>query len=245
MSKFIDRLKQVSQPPAPAMGFRSNSNQTARLKLQLAVVVSNGLGESGGAADAIIVTRPKTAVEGRLWGVWLKKGDLAEVDKATEAGADFVVLPSSGAVIPADRKIGRVLQVSPSITDVMLRTVNDLPVDAILLSDDKDAAMDITWQRLMLFQRFAGLAQKPVIVPVPVSATAAELQLVWETGVSGILVEAKDTPDAEALAKLREAIDGLQFPSRKRKEKPSAVLPQVTVKEEHEEEEEPDEGDDD
>jgi hypothetical protein len=245
MSKFIDRLKQVNQPQALAMGFRPNKAQAARPKVQLAVFLGNGMTESVSAADAVIVTRAKAAVEGSVWGVWLKKGDLAEADKASDAGADFVVLPTTGPVIPPDRKVGRILLVSPSITDILLRTVNDLPVDAVLLSDDKEDSAEITWQRLMLFQRFAGIVQKPVLVPVPISATAAEIQLVWETGVSGVLVETKEPSDAAALPALREKIDSLQIPSRKRKEKPSAVLPQVTVAEEPEKEEEPDEGDDD
>lgn len=243
MSKFIDRLKQVSQPLPVAMGFRANKTEMARPKIQLAVVLGNGVNRPLSAADAVIVTRAKAAVEGSLWGIWLKNGDLAEVDKAADAGADFAVLPATGSVIPADRKIGKILQVIFSVTDVLLRTVNDLPIDAVLLSDDKDVVTDITWQRLMLFQRFAAIVQKPVLVPVPVTISAAELQLVWETGVSGVLVEVKEPSDADALPALRESIDSLQYPSRRKKEKPAATLPQVTVAEESKEEEEPDEDD--
>jgi len=245
MSKFVDRLKQVYQPLRDSMGFRPNKAENARPRIQLAVFLSTGTAENMSAADVVIVSRAKAAVEGSLWGIWLKRGDLAEVDKATEAGADFAVLPGTGAVLPADRKIGKILQLSPSITDVLLRTVNDLPVDAVLLAEDKENGADITWQKLMLFERFAAIVQKPVLVPVPSTASAAELQLVWETGVCGVLVEVKEPADAAALPALRESIDSLQFPSRKKKEKPTATLPHVTVAEESGEDEEPDEGDDD
>jgi hypothetical protein len=243
MSKFIDRLKGVSQPQAPAMGFRANKDGTTRLKIQLAVVVSSESVDSA-AADAVIINRPKAASESRPWGVMLRKGDLGEVDKALAAGADFVVLPPTGTVIPADRKVGKVLQVNASITDVLLRTVSDLPVDAVLLAEDKDGAGEITWQRLMLCRRFAGIVQKPVLVPVPLATSAAELQHVWETGVSGVVVEVKEPAEAAALPALRERIDSLQYPSRMRKEKPAAVLPQVAVANEPEEQEEPDEDED-
>ena len=244
MSKFIEKLKQVFQPTLSPMGFGARKAETARPKLQLSAILANSVTEPLPAADAVIVNRAKAATEGARWGISLKKGDLTEVDKATEAGADFAILPSAGAVLPADRKIGKVLQISPAITDILLRTVNDLPVDAILLGEDKENGAEITWNKLMLCQRFAGMVQKPVLVPVPLAATAPELQLVWETGVSGVVVEVKEPTDAAALVTLRERIDSLQYPSRKRKERLTAVLPQVAPAKESEDEE-PDEGDDD
>jgi hypothetical protein len=53
------------------------------------------------------------------------------------------------------------------------------------------------------------------------------------------------TSDARLLAELRERIDGLQFPARRRKERVSATLPRIaTVAEQTQPEEEPDEDDD-
>jgi hypothetical protein len=165
-----------------------------------------------------------------------------EVDKAIETGADFAILPASGTVLPSDKKIGKILQISSSVTDVLLRTVNDLPVDAVLVTEDSDGGV-ITWQKLMLCKRFASMLTKPVLVPILLTVTGAELQLIWEMGVTGVMVDIKSISDANALDTLRQLIDGLQYPSPKKQEKLTPVLPQTIAK--AEKPEEPDEDDDD
>ena len=70
----------------------------------------------------------------------LAKGDAEEVAKAVKAGADFVVLPISGEVLAPDKKLGKILQIEDSVSDIMLRTVGDLPADAVLLMENKETA---------------------------------------------------------------------------------------------------------
>jgi hypothetical protein len=245
MSKFIDRLKQVSQTPTASIGFRPKKAESTRPKIQLVASLheySQSLVSKFAAADAIVVTETKSFSDDTLWGIRLGKGVLEEVDKAIETGADFAILPSSGIVLPSDRKIGKILQISASVTDVLLRTINDLPVDAVLVTDDSEGGV-INWQKLMLCKRFAGMLTKPVLVPIPLAVTAAELQLIWEMGVNGVTVDIKSISDANSLDTLRQLIDGLQYPSPKKREKLTPVLPQTVAK--TEKPEEPDEDDDD
>jgi hypothetical protein len=245
MSKFIDRLKQVSQPPTLSIGFRPKKVEPTRPKIQLVAFLhedSQSLVSKLAAADAIVVRETKPFSDDTLWGIQMGKGALEEVDKAIETGADFAILPSSGTVLPSDRKIGKILQISASVTDVLLRTVNDLPVDAVLVTEDGEGNA-ITWQKLMLCKRFTGMLTKPVVVPIPHTVTGAELQLIWETGVNGVMVDMKSISDTSALDTLRQVIDGLQYPSPKKREKLTPVLPQTVAK--TEQPEEPDEDDDD
>jgi hypothetical protein len=236
MSKFIERLKQVSQPPPPPMGFRASRNNEKRPKLQLVAAVQADVPPDKLAiADAVIVPDAKSGFEGVVWGVRLRPKD--RIDSVIKAGADFVVLPAESAVISADKKIGKALEINESIADALLRAVNELAVDAVTLAEDGGG---LTWRRLMTFERFAGILNKPVLVQAAADSTAEELQMIWQTGVSGIIVKVAGDTDEGALATLHNRIDGLEFPSRKHREKVQAVLPRVAPPSEEVEEGEDD-----
>ncbi|HEX9897046.1 MAG TPA: hypothetical protein VGA85_05245 [Dehalococcoidales bacterium] len=246
MSKFIDRLKKVSQPLPPQMGFRPKSAESARPKIQLVASLHDfphTPADKLTAADAVVVPDTKSITAEVLCGLQQKKGTLGEVDKAIEAGADFIILQFKGAVVPSDKKIGKILQIDSSVTDVMLRTVNDLPLDAVMVTQDSEDSSAITWQKLMLSRRFSGMLMKPVLVSIPPTVNAEELQLLWEMGVSGVVVDIKGDTDVTALDALRKLINGLQYPSPRKRERLMAVLPQVSA--ETKKPEEPDEDDDD
>ena len=245
MSEFIDRLKQVFQPPPPPMGFRPKSTDDTRPKIQLVAHVRNYPQSQieNLAADAIITSELKPVKTDILQGLWMDKGNLEKVDKAIESGADFVVLPSSGVILPADKKIGKILQINSSVTDVLLRTINDLPLDAVLIDEDNENDGSVTWQKLMLYRRFTGMLTKPVLATISSAVTAAELQLMWEARVSGVIIDIKSASDTAALENLRNLINGLKYPSLKKQEKVMPILPQAASK--TEKLEEPDEDDDD
>lgn len=246
MSKFIDRLKQISLPSPKVMGFRQNNETTARLKIQLAAFVHRStetLVNKLSAADAIIINDSKQLPPDILWGFAVEKVSIEDVDKAVEAGADFVVLPADETVLSPDKDTGKVLQLDESVSDILLRAVNELPLDAVLVTGDSVTGTGITWRKLMQFRRFSGLVSKPVLVSIPPEVTSAELQLIWEMGISGVVVSVKTASDVNLLNKVREIINGLQHPSPKKKERLIPFLPQggaPTTKPE-----EPDEDDDD
>jgi hypothetical protein len=227
MSKFIERLKHVSQPPPPPLGFGRRKTEPTRPKIQVLVFLGDKLTDSPASADAIVFPEVKTGVEDIPGGVLLKKGEPGDIDKLVEAGMDFVILPSDGDVIRGKKKIGKILLVNPGVTDYLLRSVSDLPVDAVTVATSKEEDKKLTWERLMLCHRFAGLITKPVLVPVPLDATADELQMVWDTGVSGIVIDVKTASDATALTNLRENVDSLKYPAKRNFERLSPVLPHI------------------
>lgn len=246
MSKFIDRLKQVIQPPPPPMGFRPKNVEDFRPKIQLVARLHNykpSQIDSLTAADAFIISEPETLKNDIPYGLWLDTGTVEEVNKAIEKGADFVVFPASGDILPSDKKIGKILKLNPSVTDVLLRTTNDLPLDAVLIDEDNDSHSIIDWQKLMLSRRFTSMLTKPVLVPVSLTVTATELQLIWDAKISGVLVDIKSAADTTVLENLRKLINELTYPSPKKPDKLMPILPQATAK--PEKLEEPDEDDDD
>jgi hypothetical protein len=246
VSKFIDRLKQVLQPAPQPMGFRPSNSVSSRPKIQLVANLSTDAGALENrlaVADAIILPASQHISTEIVWGIETKKGILEEVKQAKEAGADFVVLTTGGTVIPTGQEIGKILRVESSITDVLLRTINELPIDAVLIEDNASDLL-LTWQRLMLVHRFAGFLSKSLLLPVLPGITAEELKLIWETGVSGVVIDISSKTDTAALKNLRQIINELPFQSPKKREKLSAVLPHI-AEEVHKEEPDKDDDDDD
>jgi len=249
MSKFVERLQQVLQPMVQSMGFISAKSEQARPRIQLVVDIANGKLKSPlkepDKADALLV--PISAVvDGKtISGVRLSKGDAEEVEKSIKAGVDFIILPADGEVLPSDQKIGKILQVEAAITDILLRTVSALPVDAVLIKEEENGLV-LTWKRLMMIHRFSSLAGKPLLIEVLPTVTDTELQQIWEAGVSGIIVKT-DAEQAETVAlNLRNIIDKLTFPSKRKQEKSMAIVPHIESAPEQPKEDDGDgDGDDD
>ncbi len=249
MSKFIERLQQVMTPTVQSMGFMTAKAQCARPKIQLVLNVNGGKAKTplkdAVGADAIIFSN--SAIDGAeaAAGMRLVRGDAEEVAKAVKAGADFVVLPISGEVLAPDKKLGKILQIEDSVSDIMLRTVGDLPADAVLLMENKENSLALTWQRLMLIRKFAALSGKPLLIEVLTDVKETELQQIWDAGVSGIVVRV-DVEQAEAVsANLRQIIEKLTFPSKQKNGKNMAIVPAVSVAAEApKEDDDDDDGDD-
>jgi hypothetical protein len=172
------------------------------------------------------------------WGGWLKEIGRGGVGKMAEAGCDFVVFPADSASLEIlqDKKLGKILEVEPSLEPGLLKAVDDLPADAVLVAGEQGKGHFITWHHLMLFRRCANLLTKPLLVSVPSGVTAGELQALWEAGVGGVVVEA-----AEKLTKLRQIIDKLTLPSPGKRRKAEPLVPHIpgetgAVSEEEEEE---------
>jgi hypothetical protein len=178
------------------------------------------------------------AVSDIPWGGWLKDIGREEIKPIVAAGGDFVVFPATSAslAILQDDEVGKILEVEALLNEGLLKTINDLPVDAVLIAGEQDKFL--TWHHLMLFRRCADLLTKPLLVSVPSDVAANELQALWEAGVVGVVVA---TQPVGRIAELRQLIDKLTFPSPRRRRKIEPLLPRiaeetVTVSEEEEEE---------
>ena len=241
MSKLIDKLLKVSQPQPQAMGFKAVKAEI-RPKIQLIANLATANVKELPAADAIILNASESRNMKSIWGVRSTKNGLEEIDQLIKSGADFAILSTNGETIPSEKKIGKVLEIEASITDILLRSVNEMPVDAVFLSNGE---LSLTYKRLMLIQRFASLVNKPLLVEVLPDITETQLQLIWETGASGIIVTV-DAEQAETVTKnLRKVIDKLSYPSRRKRDKSVVTLPHVVPPAEEPEEDEGDGDDDD
>jgi len=255
VSKLIDKLNQMSKGGSKPIGFRAAPSASTKTKMLLIASLAQAgevsrLADSLGGADAVLIGKAgsgaKTIQKAAQslpdipWGLQLD--DLGkEIKPVMEAGCDFIVFPANATLaISEDDGVGKILQVEPSLSEGLLRAINALPVDAVLIASEPGEELRLTWHHLMRFQRFADLLTKPLLASVPLGVTAGELQALWKTGVDGVVVAAE--PPVERLKELCQMIDGLTLPSRAG-EKVEVLLPRIggetgTVTEAEEEEEE-------
>ena len=260
MSRFIDKLNQVSRVMPQPMGFKRTQSAPEKPKILLIAGLTGA--SAGGLADSVVgadagllpiselssgtktIEEMSQAVPDIPWGGWLRNIDKGEIKQMAKAGCDFVVFPAANtplALLQNDG-IGKILEVESSLSEGLLKAANELPIDAVLITTEQEGEYFLTWHHLMLFQRFAGLLTKHLLASIPSNVTTNELQALWEAGVDGVVIEVSVGQPADRLKKLRQVIDKLTFPSQRKRRKIEALLPHIggetsTVTEEEEEEE--------
>jgi len=259
MSKFIDKLKQVSQAGLQPMGFRAAAGVPPKPRMLLVATLAqvdfDRLADGVAGADAGLLSIAKLSSGAKTlkqicqampdipWGGWLKEIGREGVGRMVEAGGDFVVFPAANTslAILQDEKLGKVLEVEPGLDPGLLKAIDDLPVDAVLIAAGEEREHFLTWHHLMLFRRCADLLTKPLLVSVPSDVAATELQALWEAGVGGVVVAAGVGQPEGRVAELRQMLDKLILPPSGRRRKAEPLLPYIggktgIVSEEEEEE---------
>jgi hypothetical protein len=230
MSRFIDRLKQASGSGTP-MGFRAVAAKTAKPRMLLVAAVAQAdaerLAEIAAGADAGLLIVAKSgagakaleqaakAMPGIPWGGWLKEVGGEGVGKV---GADFVVFGAASQLF-AEEKTGKILEVEPTLEPGLLKSVDDMPVDAVLVAAENEP---LSWRDLMLIQRGANILNKPLLVSVPQEVTAAELAALNQAGVRGVVVKAAVKGK---IAEIGQMLEKLPPPSAGKKAQP--LLPRI------------------
>jgi hypothetical protein len=132
--------------------------------------------------------------------------------------------------------MGRIVEVTPSLPDGLIRATAQLPIDVVLIGGEPSLSV----QRLMLCQHLANLVHKPLVALAPLGMSPEDIKALWETGLAGVVVQAAGDA-GEGLSGLRQAVEALPLSRRKRSEKAEVLLPyfggeELTEVEEEEEE---------
>jgi hypothetical protein len=241
MSRLFEKLKKYTMTETQPIGFGVTKVVTKLRPLLIARLTSQDIGNLAGqlvGADAIIilvsnkgqVTNTKKELNGTtentIWGGWLKD-DAAEVAQMVhEAGGDFVVFNSAitPLILLENKELGKVLAVDVSLESDLLRAVASIPADVVLAVGEALESPILSWQHLMSIQRLADFIRQPLLVPVSSKISATELEVLWGSGVAGVVVELSGKESMASFGELREVIDGIEFSSRRR-DKTGAVLP--------------------
>ncbi|MDN4186026.1 MAG: hypothetical protein QY871_02995 [Dehalococcoides mccartyi] len=254
MSKFVDRLKNVSKGYVRPMGFNAVASAPPPKMLLAAELDIENLTdkEAFGGADVVLVSAGKASAKKlkeaadllgeTVWGVML--GDkAADAAKMAKAGADFVVFSPDAEVSPltALEKTGKIIILETNLTDFMIRAADCLSVGAVIVGEQADTAT-LSWRKIMLYQRFADILSKPFLVRVSSNITLSELQSLWALGIDGVLVSG-----SAGLKELHTLIDKAEWTPKRKRGHMSAIVPSLKMPASEsvapEEPEEPDEGD--
>jgi hypothetical protein len=161
-------------------------------------------------------------------GVSVKGADERQIEEFAEAGCDFLVF-DMGMRAGALRKkedMGKFLTVEHSLDQGLVRAINSLEVDGVLIMGrEGDSFLPV--ERLLVCRRFVELLEKSIIVTLPSEVTKADLTGLWEVGVDGVV--APSGYSAEALIELREMVSDLPKRSRGRRPRGGAMLPRLSA----------------
>ncbi|MFC2068491.1 hypothetical protein ACFLTP_05745 [Chloroflexota bacterium] len=246
MSKLLHKLYQVSQTDTQPLGFNATQSAAQRQKMLLVVCLTridaDNLADYITGADAGLLDMPKfTTVNESLkkmllakpnmpWGIWLR--DLGQGKANVEkTGCDFIIFSAASTPLTTIQieGVSKLLEIKISFNINLLRTVNDLPVDAVLTTLEPDDNYFLTWHHFMFIKYLAGLLVKPILVSIPASITDKELQALWEAGADGVIVAINLEQPAGRLNELRQIIDKQIFPSRHKQTRREVLLPYTNL----------------
>ncbi len=168
-------------------------------------------------------------------GLLIEGDNNVDVGVFTELGCDFFICSLKTPFELINReKVGKIVLAEPSMESGFARSLNDLPVDAVLVNTLEPL---LTLEQVLVCYRFAALISKPLLVTIRAPLTPETLESLYQAGVNGIFLDSGFPP--AAISDLKKAVGNLPRTPRKR---PSAVplLPKLTSGTEPEEEEEED-----
>lgn len=241
MSQLIKRLRQVSESVAPSLGFKTAAASSTRPMLLVATVPESNVGRIDGIADTIVdavlvhsqdikgVITAIKKIAGNLgdipWGILPESMMIEDIKELTNTGGDFITFAASKA--PAallEEEISKVIKLNLPLHDHLIRTIDQMPIDAILL-DLRGEGEIISVSHLIECQRLAISSRKPLMVAVDQKLDRAELQALWEAGVNGVAVESTEELQSE-LPRLHQAIAAISRTPRKSGER-GIMLPRL------------------
>jgi hypothetical protein len=234
VSKLLEKLEQTSKGAAKPMGFRAAAAKQETPRMVLIASPDDADRAAAEAAreyaDAVLLTKAEgaeklvSALNDLPWGVFLAEAAEGQLARLKKDGGDFYVFDAATAPLSflKDEGMGRIAEIAPSLTDGLIRAASQLPVDAVLIGGDGSMSV----QRLMTCQHIANLSAVPPMVRVPLAMSADDIRELWETGVSGVVVQVTGR-DKEGLKALKQAIDALPARRRKRSIRTEVTLPYV------------------
>jgi len=245
VSKLIEKLERISEGRVQPMGFGAAANRTIILPMLVIASLPAGSAKpdevaAKADADALVLTIDNWKKEkdtlarigGKtdvLWGVSSQVVSREEIDQLAEMKCDFVIFTpeKTPAAVLGDERIGKVLQIDPSLDDSLARAVARLSVDAVLLSPPGKDQSPLTIHQLMVYERLAAGSGKHLLAALPPGSPADDLESWWSLGVRGVIVDMTADHADEKMSQVKEAIRNLSTTKKKTGSKPGVVLPRI------------------
>ncbi|MBI2856445.1 MAG: hypothetical protein HYX93_06330 [Chloroflexi bacterium] len=258
MSKLIERLTKVGTVASTPMGFGANRNQEKVPSLLVMGLSGATLPQSPSQlqVDSLVilidrlaqaeVEAAKSVAGDTLWGLWPENPGENSLDSLKSEGGDFFVLPTvnTPAALLATEGLGRLIALPVDFPEELRRSLEELPIDAILLAGLERAA-PLSVRDLMQVRSFRDRTSKPILLVRSHALKQGELAVLQEAGIQGVVLDLRAI-NGEEITQMREAIGELP-PRKGRRESQPPILPRPTIRaftpQQQEEEEEEDEDD--
>ncbi len=229
MSKLAKALGELRRRARKSVGFGGGDETKQKGLLLMAELGSAALDQArevvGAGCDALLVHlagKPEEAAWKRLEelsreyeiaiGLRLPAdGELREVAKqATESGVDFTYLALGHPLGALEGELGRVVELTSELPDAQLRTLGLLEVDAV--TPGAAPAASLTLADLVRLRALRELATRPLLLPLAPEFPQAELSLLANNGIDGIMIGAADGAAlATEVKRRREAINRIEL----------------------------------
>ncbi len=238
MSKFLDRLEQISRSTPTPIGFGvSRAEKTPGMALVALVSSKHATGcraVAGLAPDAVLlggiagpgsIKKLASALPKVPWGV--RSGQLTDESAQAyqESGCDLLAFSLEGTPVAAvsSDEIARVLCLDLDAGERQLRSIDSLPVDVILLSLTGQAA-PWTLADLASIAAISRRVNKYVLVEVSAPPGKKDLEAIRKAGVDGLVLEV-GAVSAKSLTELKESLLNMPRSRPGRRERATAIIP--------------------
>ena len=252
MSKFVDKLHNLSKSSAASIGFHAAASELKSSPMLLVaglagVDVKEADALTGSNVDAGLVLSESFEIRSLEQmvkamgdiplGVVIKEMGNTSAAELIDSGCDFVVFDMKTPVAALrGEEAGKFLVIEPSLDQGLVRAINALEIDGVFINRGEESF--ITVEYLLICRRFSELLDKPFVVTLPSLITNAELGDLWKAGMDGIVIP--PAQPVEAFTELRKMIDNLPKMAKHRRGKVGVVLPyyggDIAAEEEEEEE---------
>ncbi|MCL0043913.1 hypothetical protein M1N24_00075 [Dehalococcoidia bacterium] len=242
MSKILDRLDQITRGVSRALGFTTSASRdfipSMALLASAELFTKNNITSMSKAnVDALIlnVRAPKANVidrhskllEGHTWGVAVESLEQPHVEIYQGKGCDFLVfgIDNTPVDVLEDGACARILRVPTTLEDSLIRGLEDLPVDIVLICKPApDGPLNLT--HLLSISNVRSSTSRYVLLEWNSELTSRELEHLRDIGVDGLVIDVSNNKHS-LIAVLRDKIDALPKRKSKGEQGSAAMLPRI------------------
>ena len=237
MSKLLDRLDRITRDTPHALGFTAaTSRETIPQMALLARVATPRQSDISALADAKVdafiltnegkdLERAVKPLKDRVWGAKVERLERAQMESYKAKGSDFVVFGIDGTLADSleEGEVARVLRIATNLEEPILRGLEDLPVDIVLLQRP-GASEPLTLTHLLAISNVRGFVSRYLLLEWDGELTARDLEHIRDVGVDGIVLDTAEV-GADTFKTVRQRIDAMPKRKPRGEQKPEAVLP--------------------
>ena len=240
MSKFLDRLEQISRGAPAPLGFGVKRREKTPGMALVGLITGNyssgvsAVSElapdaalvAGGTGQASASELAKTLGSELPWGVRASSMTQEQAQGYQESGCDLLAFALEGTSVAAvaTDEIARILCVATDLEERELRAIMALPVDMLLLSMSGHSGPWTLSELAAVGSVSRRAGDKYILVEVSQPPDDKELEALRDIGVHGLVVDVGQVT-SEALARLKKGLLEMPRPLPGRRVRRDAILP--------------------